>query len=247
MVSNRQVGLFIFQVFLGWKMHDIFGRKRNTLWMISLKKSVCFSQHQTVFFRSAQFRKNAQKTTLAFFPSKQLVSGLQAFSKKWGVQLEDWIETEVIIGRQPQTLHYYRETPSKSPYILRQVWYPSPKWGNLMTPAETPPQKMRHAWQNPSFLGRIPRNLSANTAFDHICAWYLKWFASGGSSANDPLESHWQRPNRPGNAREKLSRTMLIWNSSWLHGWKFCKKHGWFHGWLHGYMVGYMVEQHFRP
>lgn len=141
---------FSSRFFLGEQFTTFFGRKRNTLWMISLKKSVCFSQHQTVFFLDLP---NSEKKRPTKTPPNRLLSQQAAgewpcegfsISKKWGHYRTPTPKHCTIIGKLLQNHHTFCmkfDTP--------------PKWGNLMPPAETP-QKMRHAWQNPSFLGRIP-------------------------------------------------------------------------------------------
>ena len=202
MVSNRQVGSFFFQVFFWVNNSRHFSVEKETPYgWFHWRRVFVFLSIKPFSFRSAQFRKKKRPTKT---PPNRLLSQQAAgewpcegfsISKKWGHYRTPTPKQYTIIGKLPQI----------SPYILRQVWYP-PKMGNLMTPAETS-FKNETCMTKSEFLGRIPRNLSANTAFNHICAWYLKWFASSGSSANDPLESHERSPNRPGNARLKLSRT----------------------------------------
>ena len=199
---------FSSRFFFGWTIHDIFRSKKKHPMDDFIEEECLFFSASNRFFldlpNSEKKTPNKNTTQPPSFPaSSWWVALRRLFNLKKVRSLSDANPKHcTIIGKLLQNHHTFCmkfDTPPKMGEFDDPCWNPS---------------KMRHAWQNPSFLGRI-----SNTAFDHICAWYLKWFASGGSSANDPLESHERSPNRPGNARE-AEQTLLIWNSSWLHGWK---------------------------
>ena len=142
---------FSSRFFLGEQFTTFFGRKRNTLWMISLKKSVCFSQHQTVFLDLPNSEKKRPTKT----PPNRLLSQQAAgewpcegfsISKKWGHYRTPTPKQYTIMGKLPQNY----ETFAWSLIPLQNGEFDAPCWN---------PSKMRHAWQIPSFLGRIPIRL----------------------------------------------------------------------------------------
>lgn len=150
MVSNRQVGSFFFQVFFGWTIHDIFRSKKKHPMDDFIEEECLFFSASNRFFLDLP---NSEKKRPTKTPPNRLLSQQAAgewpcegfsISKKWGHYRTPTPKHCTIIGKLLQNHHTFCmkfDTP--------------PKWGNLMPPAETP-QKMRHAWQNPSFLGRIP-------------------------------------------------------------------------------------------
>ena len=134
MVSNRQVGSFFFQVFFWVNNSRHFSVEKETPYgWFHWRRVFVFLSIKPFFFRSAQFRKKTPNKNTTQPPSFPASSWWVALRRLFNLK-----KVRSLSDANPQTLHYYRETPSKSPYILHEVWYPPPKWGNLMTPAETP-------------------------------------------------------------------------------------------------------------
>lgn len=152
MVSNRQVGSFFFQVFFWVKNSRHFSVEKETPYgWFHWRRVFVFLSIKPLFLDLPNSEKKRPTKT----PPNRLLSQQAAgewpcegfsISKKWGHYRTPTPKHCTIIGKLLQNHHTFCMKFDTSP----------PKWGNLMTPAETSPQKMRHAWQNPSFLGRIP-------------------------------------------------------------------------------------------
>lgn len=136
--------------------------------MTSLK-SVCFSQHGGVFFKD--LLNSEEQNTLAFFPSKQLVSGLpKAFQSQ---------ESQVFVSKIEFEQRSLKHTNPKQCTIMGKIpknhhtfWikFDPPRIEDLMTFVENTHithDKIMFFWVE------IPRNLFV-TAFDQIGAWYPK-------------------------------------------------------------------------